>query len=440
MSVTSVGGAPAPGGKPKVVTHVHNGVRYKIYMSVANGRVLFTVPYRVPGIGEVRKSSSDFGEMLAVIATIPALQAAAATSRKSLYGQDVVVYDKALALLKPTGLALDRAVEDYILQVQRLGTKTIHEVVTYYLETFPQDLKAITVAELIHEYFVGKEYDAESLRFYQIYLRQLCWFLQGKYGASVILTRATTVDYQEWVDSPLRRLRRAASAKTRKHRRAAAVTLLNFAREKRYLRMGHPTAAEELPEVGGGSKKRKRMKAAVPVFLPDQLRAVIQYLWPQVFDARARGELLCLVLGAFAGVRPFEVTRMTWEMILFDSNEIYLPAEITKTGFFRKFDMQKNLRAFLKVLRMDADGPIDPEGITCHRHTVFARVMGARWPYDGLRHSFASYLLAKTRAEDAVAMAMGTSRITLLNHYAGRVSKGDALLYWSIMPSKLPVR
>lgn len=434
MSVPASGGAPAQGdGAPdKVLVFPYAGQEFRIYRSAPNGREVFTVRYSVPGEGSKRKSCASLYEMIVFILTIPDAQAQAANSKKVLYGQEAVAYDQAMALLKPTGMAIDRVVEDYVAQCARLGTRSLHEAVTHYLAVFPDTLKEIAVKDLIRECLEWKRYKAESSSYYRELFEQLLRYLEAKRGLLVMLHRVTTVDLQEWVESPcIWGVRKGAQAswKTRTHRRASAVTLLNFAKKRGYLKLGHPTAAEALPDV-----ERPKGKPSVGIFQPEHIEALLQLLWPKILVEKKRQQVLHIVLGAFGGVRPQEISRMTWSMVNFDENTIYLPGEITKTGFFREFSMQPNLRAFLEVLRMGAEGrivyPHVAKPVRC-----LAQNNGIPWPYDGLRHSYGTYLLAKTNDEGLVIQSMGTSRYMLMNSYRGRVASRAAVArYWRIGP------
>jgi integrase len=70
------------------------------------------------------------------------------------------------------------------------------------------------------------------------------------------------------------------------------------------------------------------------------------------------------------------------------------------------------------------------------------RVGIGKWPTNALRHSFASYRLAKFQDAPALALQMGhTATAMLFSHYREVVTLEQAEAYWSILPTQdLPQR
>ena len=54
-------------------------------------------------------------------------------------------------------------------------------------------------------------------------------------------------------------------------------------------------------------------------------------------------------------------------------------------------------------------------------------------PHIGLRHSFASYLLAETKDLPAVSYQMQHSKTTMTEKYEGRATEADAKRYFAIL-------
>src|SRR5262249_59596050 len=60
-----------------------------------------------------------------------------------------------------------------------------------------------------------------------------------------------------------------------------------------------------------------------------------------------------------------------------------------------------------------------------------------QWPDNALRHSFASYHVAKFRDAKGLALEMGhTDSGMLFNHYRALVRPREAERYWNIRPAK----
>lgn len=64
-----------------------------------------------------------------------------------------------------------------------------------------------------------------------------------------------------------------------------------------------------------------------------------------------------------------------------------------------------------------------------------ARASGiSEWPHNALRHSFGSYLYAKSKNENLTAAEMGNSPAVIFKHYVAVVRNGDENRYWAINP------
>ena len=148
-------------------------------------------------------------------------------------------------------------------------------------------------------------------------------------------------------------------------------------------------------------------------------------------------------LGLFAGLRPTEVTRLDWTHVRFDQGVILVNADASKTSQKRFVDISENLRAWLTPLAK-TEGPLIPRGLTVRVREAY-RATGKfehgkieNWPQDGLRHSFASYQLAKHQNAPQTSLQMGhTSPHMLFNHYRNLVLAAEAERYWKITPDEI---
>lgn len=87
--------------------------------------------------------------------------------------------------------------------------------------------------------------------------------------------------------------------------------------------------------------------------------------------------------------------------------------------------MAKEHKAMLPVKRMTRRRYLD------HAKTVLGF---DGWPQDCLRHTAASYAMARDRNAAIVADRLGNSADVLLTHYRELVSKEAALAFWEIKP------
>lgn len=134
---------------------------------------------------------------------------------------------------------------------------------------------------------------------------------------------------------------------------------------------------------------------------------------------------LCL----FAGIRPEEAERMTFANINFDTNEIHIPAEISKTKKSRLFTINTTLLAWLnhnKDIR-----PLIPANVKKMKSAIF-NGLSFPWLQDGLRHSFATYHYAQYHSLEELRHIMGNSARILERHYKGVIPAAEVEKFWSI--------
>ncbi len=160
-----------------------------------------------------------------------------------------------------------------------------------------------------------------------------------------------------------------------------------------------------------------------------------------------------IALGAFAGVRPEEIVRLTWEDIDLEEGLIDIGAEKSKTARQRYVKILPNLCAWLRPLV--GKGTIQQDNFRRRyddaRSKVGFAVRGNRrrlspeqfknlipWPHDALRHSFASYHLATFEDAAALALQLGHESTSLIfSNYRHRVKQKDAMRYFAINPETI---
>lgn len=135
-----------------------------------------------------------------------------------------------------------------------------------------------------------------------------------------------------------------------------------------------------------------------------------------------------LALMLFAGVRPAETERLGWSAVKGDV--LHLDAAASKVRARRLVHLSDNCRAWLEL---GGRLPVRNRRDLLHR---LAGVLGlARWPVDVLRHSAASYMLARDRDAARVALELGNSPATLFAHYRELVGEREAAIFWRIVPA-----
>jgi integrase len=148
-----------------------------------------------------------------------------------------------------------------------------------------------------------------------------------------------------------------------------------------------------------------------------------------------------LVVQLFGGLRPFEASRLDWERIHFETRQIEVLAETSKTRETRFVQMEPRLIEWLLPFRK-ASGPlIGPEFVDALRAVkqaagfTFGDDDGNRWVKDVLRHCYGSYWLAVHKDRAHLAELMGTSLDMIKSHYKRAIPEAVAKEFWKLSPT-----
>ena len=235
-----------------------------------------------------------------------------------------------------------------------------------------------------------------------------------------LVAEITKSQIEQWIDS-----RKPCSEWTIKNNIVYLNQFFNFAIEKEVI------AESPMLKI----KKPARLSITDPGILTVEN---VQKLLTKAEDSKEAVKIVpMLAIGFFAGVRTAELFRLSWEDVQFENRLIRVGREAAKTRNKRFVTIEDNLLEWLMKYRQPS-GPlgVQQKAFGLHRQRLCKEVGIGDWVENGMRHSFATYHLA--RGEDAAKTAyqMGhTQGPTLLyNHYRALVTKRDAELYWIIRP------
>lgn len=213
----------------------------------------------------------------------------------------------------------------------------------------------------------------------------------------------------------------------------------------------------------------KHYRRAVDVFLnwlvkrgaiarnPSDLLPDIQEDEPprEVYSAEELGKILStaqkmrpsavpwLVLGAFCGIRPRELSRLSWEDIDMQGNLVKVHHGKSKTGrarFVPLPDVCKQWLEWALKASIPFSGYIVPGDTPQRREWAQRRVIdalktaGIEWKHDALRHSFASYACAMYEDYPRVAAWLGNSIAVMEKHYRQARRKEEAEAWFNVYP------
>ena len=141
---------------------------------------------------------------------------------------------------------------------------------------------------------------------------------------------------------------------------------------------------------------------------------------------------------AFAGLRRAELERLDWKEIDLQSRLIEVTASKAKSARRRFIKIKQNLLLWLKPYAKP-NGPVAPPNFPKLMERAQKAAGIQDWPNNAIRHSFASYYLARFNKAGAaeLALEMGhTSANLVFQHYRELVKPKDGRLYWNIVPER----
>jgi integrase len=213
--------------------------------------------------------------------------------------------------------------------------------------------------------------------------------------------------------------------KTRLNHRITICALFKFAQRKSYLPHGMTEAEKtERPHIEYGEPE---------ILSPDDLKKILS-LCP---DVRT---LAFIVIGAFAGCRASEISRLRWQDVREDC--VVLGSSKTKTRRRRVAEIPENLRAWLKPLRGKPEDLVtwpEENDHLLHRKIVRMRELsGVAWSKNCLRHTFVSSHLELHRDPPRTSKTSGHSLAVLERDYLKLLSRDEAAAWFSIWPDDVP--
>lgn len=287
------------------------------------------------------------------------------------------------------------------------------------LKANKRPLQRRTLDEVRNEFLKSKS--KRSKRHYQS-LTNDTKLLTNKFGSRQILDLHVS-ELSEWLVSM------PVEARTKQNRWANNRTMFRWARSIGYL----PDIQTEIDRVDSAlwaQESREDWKeddgfGEVCLLTPDQLRTLFQALPKRLIPV--------LALGAFAGVRRSEASRLHWRMV--QEGHIEVPRTIARKKNKRRLAPYLPVcSAWLESCR-EREGLIIPHSDRFNQVTSIAKTVGIDpWPSNVLRHSFISYRLALTKNAHQVAHEAGTSVEKIQSNYDEKATEEDAEKWFAILP------
>lgn len=372
-------------GNTTIKIYRHKGRRYK-----GKHYELFTVAYRLNG-KQRRKNFSEYKAAWDFASdTATALEKGRAQVL-SLHATDWQSYLAAKNLLRPFGIPLHEAIEEYVATRKRKATveKRVRDVLDELLEAKKQ-------ARLSDRY-------VETLR---TYLLRFADSFQTNIGS------VNTGAIVRWLDSL------KIGPRSRNNVRQAVVTLFNFARRRGYLPKGETTEAADVETV-------RDHDGEIAILTPAELSKILRKSKPLY--------QLYFALAAFTGIRSAELLRLEWGEINFEKGHIEVKAGKAKTATRRLVPIQPNLAKWLEPYR-SSKGRLFKSRRAVDSAIKFAKRLRIPWKANCLRHSYATYRLSIVPDAGRIALEMGNSPAKLFTNYRELDRENRAPEWFAIEP------
>jgi integrase len=293
---------------------------------------------------------------------------------------------------------------------------TIRDAVKFYVPHLQAMKRSCTAAQLVDELLKVKEADGASERYMGDLRSRLNHFSETFDGKAIAEITSTQID--EW----LRGLSDKETGKrlspiTRNNFRRVLIVAFNFARDRGYC-LENPAAK---------TAKAKVIEGTVGILTVDESARLLE---------KAPADVVPFVaIGAFAGLRRAELEQLDWKEVDLQSGLIEVIASKAKSARRRFVRIQPNLAKWLQP-HGRLPGNVAPPKYRELLDTARKAAKIDEWPHNALRHSFASYHLARFNDAAALALELGhTSAHLVFQHYRQLVRPKEAERYWNIVPA-----
>ena len=325
-------------------------------------------------------------------------------------------------------MTLDDMVSEYI-EVQRLlashNRSNLENALERYVAWREKNDINITLGEAINLY-ANSEYFAGLRDSTKKFSRSILNRLVADFGIATPLAYLSTQKVEKWVTNLVKTHKyqtpgEVISLSTQHTTLRALAAFWKFCMKKGFVSKNVPN------EIYLCRPKRQDPQ----IYTPEEVSAIIQ-LTPPYSDLR-----LYACLAVFVGLRPVEICKLRWSAINITDKEIQLGSDITKMSIRRVVNIPDNLIEWLQPWEKKFGSKAlvlknGPSTQWCFLRRL--RLSGIPPIHDGLRHTCASYLLAKTNNSNYTAQQLGHCVAVLNKNYKGLARKHVAEEFYSIRP------
>ena len=319
-------------------------------------------------------------------------------------------FQHAEEILKPLGKDVYSAALEYVAAVAKLPQgATLNDAVSLYVKANPSSLESVQVSSAVELYL------EESSRNHDSGPTMSCkrsLFQRLAVNFTGLTSSISAPLLESWIGSG------EPQNSTRVNRFSVLSTFFRFARSKKWI------SQAQLDEILAIPKPRVELKESVEIYSVSDIEKVLRV-------AKGNG-LAALAIGAFAGLRSTEISKLDWKEIRFDQCVIEVKARNAKTRQRRLVPISENLRAWLEPLKQ-SEGPIVRLEHPVAQRNAF-KAAGVKKLKNGLRHSYISYRVALTGDIPRTSLEAGNSPSIIQKHYLELVTKPQGIAWFSVVP------
>jgi integrase len=350
-----------------------------------------------------------------------------------MLNREAASYGRAVELLRPTGTALEVAAGAFAKAFEITGGDTVIEAAQFYARHRADQVQQRAVADAVAELVAAKQARRASTRYVDDLRARLTRFAKS-FGADastitepdrkdaegkdtrnrgVDISTITTADMQRWLDGL------KLAPQTVKNFRRVCNTLFSFAEARGYIfKGGNPVEDVERIKAKGGD---------IEIFTPDEITVLLK--------AASKEFLPFVALGAFAGLRSAEITRVKWGKIDLAGGFITIDADVAKTASRRLVPILPNLAQWLTpYARQSGQVWKGTRKDLLRARAACVKEADTAWKDNACRHSFISYRLADIQNAAQVALEAGNSPQIIFRHYRELVKPDAAKTWFAVAP------
>jgi integrase len=378
----------------------------KVYYTPTRGFDSYTLSYWIDG-KRFRPAFASLEEAKREANEIAARLTAGETEAASMPREDRAAYARAIQLLQPTGVPLELAAGKFAEAHHALRGVDLMEAVRYYAKRNPADMPRKNVSEVVEELIERKKTEGRSY----LYINDLKKLRSFAESFSCQISSVSGNDVGEWLAAL------NVAGRTKNNYRLLITTLMNYAKARKYIAFDH----DEMKAVSYAAED----EGEIEIFKPSEMADILNRADPHMIPF--------LAIGAFAGVRHWEMKRLDWKEVGMAERFIEIKKSKAKTKGRRLVPLPDNLYQWL-LPHAKPSGPVCTYSNMSEEVMYMARKLGIEWRHNALRHSFISYRVALTQNVNQVALEAGNSPSIIFSNYREVVRPADAQKWFAIVP------